>query len=110
MSKAVTFALISAIAIVLMVLLRVAWIVFGRLDTVYAPGYSEPAFNGISVGLSCSDVETRLGLPLSTIAEPERQIWYYSKQANSRANYWNRIVFFDSNCRVSSVFKELNVD
>lgn len=110
MSKVLNCIVVIAIVIVVGVLSRFAWIVFGRLDTIYSPGYSEAGFNRIFVGMRCSDVEALLGAPLSKLAEPSREIWYFSKQANPRANYYNRVIFFDRDCKVSEVFKELYVD
>jgi inner membrane protein len=41
-----------------------------REDTVYAPGFSEPAFDKVTAGQSASDVRRRLGSPLS-------ESWFY---------------------------------
>ena len=78
----------------------VAWILFLREDaSVYAPGYSEAAFNCVQPGMSQSEVLALLGQPLvkHSSSHPETgEIWRYS-EAPPDKNYWLRIVVFDKN-------------
>jgi len=81
------------------------WVLFLREDaSVYAPGYSEAAFNRVQPGMSRSEVLALLGPPLVKYdgsSNPKTsEIWRYS-QAPPDKNYWLRIVIFDKNGIVS---------
>jgi len=87
------------------------WVVYGRLDTVYASGYSERAFGRISPGMTKKDVVALIGEPLSTTEHSDEERWYYSEQStDSRSNYYIRNVVFDMSGNVIGTVSELEID
>ena len=103
-----TFVVAAGISIA--VVTSWAWLAFGNFNTRYATGFSETAFRTISEGATCDEVALRLGEPLEKLLRPEKQIWYYAEQADSRANYFLRNIHFDDSCRVSRVYAAIEFD
>lgn len=53
--------------------------------TIYAPGYSEDAFDRITTGMSTGEVERLLGAPLEIQAATPGEAWLY-QESKSQAN------------------------
>lgn len=73
---------------------------YPAIDTRFAPGYSEQAFQQIQVGMTKEEVWKRLGPPLNGVDEP---VWIYSED-NAFA-FWDfawlvREIYFDEHGRV----------
>ncbi len=60
------------------------------IDTRYAPGYSEGAFDQLAPGDSAEAVRRALGEPLSVVADRSRQgreVWWYT--ADGKCSWWD---------------------
>ena len=110
MDKAFLVIASYAVALVMTLAIFWAWLSFGNFNTKYATGFTETAFRTISAGTTCDEVGLTLGEPLEKLRRPDKQIWYYAEQADSRANYFLRNVHFDGSCRVTRVYAGTEFD
>jgi len=83
------------------------------IDTHFAAGYSEVAFDKVHAGMSKSAVETLLGAPLAIDTTTNRgDRWSYSKD---NAGFWDfawvtREVYFDKDGNVEQTRKDIQYD
>jgi hypothetical protein len=93
---------------------EVIWDLLLTDDTVYAAGYTDEAFNAVTLGMSEQEVVHRLGPPLDLPYFPERanDAWdkgmRWTKSAHD-SHYKCRVVLF-RNGRVSEKHAEFYVD
>ena len=78
------------------------------LDTEYAPGYSEAAFESVRIGETREAVVARLGEPLWTFGE-EREVLSYTRSP-SDSHYLVRMVVLDEKGRVVEKRSEIYWD
>lgn len=76
---------------------KIASVVFFPHDTIYAPHYSDEAFNKVRVGQHRQKILALLGEPLERgqYQDDGTEYWYYSRHGPRYDNYWNKIVVFD---------------
>ena len=79
-------------------------------ETRYAAGYSEQAFRSLRCGSTQEEVRKALGEPLAKRAFGPKTVFYYSEQANARANYHVRTVHFDGSGRMTERYAGFYVD
>lgn len=77
---------------------RIFYAMFWREDTTtFSSGYTEVAFERVTVGMPREAVQELLGGPLQTMTpgsiQPYNEIWRYSK-GEPGANFWFRNVYF----------------
>ena len=115
MTKHVVFALAF---IAIGCTLAIIFVFYGRIDTIYAAGYTENRYNQLAEGTDKRDVLLALGEPLhrarasagSSIV-PWCEAWVYSQQgADKRANFYARIIQFDCEGKVTGKESYLYVD
>lgn len=69
---------------------------FATDSTVYSPGYSEPNFESIKLGMTYNDVLARVGEPISVSFGDAKSCLAYSK-SDSDGSYYLRCVYLDPN-------------
>jgi outer membrane protein assembly factor BamE (lipoprotein component of BamABCDE complex) len=87
----------AASGIVALVLLVFAgWFLLYRDTSVYAPGFTQRAFEQVRPGMTQSEVRRLLGEPLGS----RGRAWYYSDPSNHGV-YHAKIIVFSEDLRVS---------
>ena len=61
---------------------------YPSIDTIYAAGFSEKEFALIKHGMSQSDVEARLGIPLGVQISNQGDLWSYTRDGKCRWGDW----------------------
>jgi hypothetical protein len=82
---------------------------FTGLGTVYSERYSEARFNGLRPGMTAGDVEAIMGPPLKKVAWNSQEMWLYSNQPHSTANFWRRWVYLQDG-RTTTIINDFWVD
>lgn len=95
--------------------------IYPSIDTVYAPGYTEAAFDALKSGMTAEEVRAALGEPLWKVsaetchhlAEGGAVGWCYTSDGScSFADFaWlGRYVYFDQEGRVTTTVKVVHPD
>ncbi len=82
--------------VILFLLVTSGWFLLYRDTSVYAPGFTQRAFEQVRPGLTQSEVRQLLGEPLGV----RGRAWYYSDPSNYGV-YHAKIVVFSENLLVS---------
>ena len=88
------FATLGLVALILLVI--VGWFLLYRDTSVYAPGFTQRAFDQVRLGMTQSEVRQLLGEPLGV----RGRAWYYSDPSNYGV-YHAKIVVFSEDLLVS---------
>jgi hypothetical protein len=73
----------------------------GGLGTVYSEKYDETRFERLRAGMTKEEINEAMGQPLKKVpwnqhmGVHDEEMWFYSDQPNSTANFWRRWVHFD---------------
>ena len=98
LSVLVATLVVGAVWYSLILVDRVANVLFFPDDTIYASRYSDEAFREVGMGQGPQKVLALLGEPLDRSAswDGEEEYWYYSRHGPRYDNYWNKIVIFNA--------------
>jgi outer membrane protein assembly factor BamE (lipoprotein component of BamABCDE complex) len=94
--KPLVFRIVIAGVVVLGLLVFAGWHLLYRDTSIYAPGFTQRAFEEVHPGMTQSEVRQLLGEPLGV----KDQAWYYSDPSNYGV-YHAKIVVFSEDLIVS---------